>query len=97
MVENYTYTDAFTELQQIVHDIEIGEVSVDELAEKIKRASQLITVCKAKLTASEEEVDSLLGQLVKGENTESEEDTNSDKQQSEQDEDDFQEFIDEEG
>jgi exodeoxyribonuclease VII small subunit len=97
MVENYTYTDAFTELQQIVHDIEIGEVSVDELAEKIKRASQLITVCKAKLTASEEEVDRLLGQLVKGENTESEEDTNSDKQQSEQDEDDFQEFIDEEG
>jgi hypothetical protein len=49
------------------------------------------------LTASEEEVDRLLGQLVKGENTESEEDTNSDKQQSEQDEDDFQEFIDEEG
>jgi exodeoxyribonuclease VII small subunit len=97
MVENYTYTDAFTELQQIVHDIEIGEVSVDELAEKIKRASQLIPVCKAKLTASEEEVDRLLGQLVKGENTESEEDTNSDKQQSEQDEDDFQEFIDEEG
>lgn len=64
MEENYTYTDAFNELQGIVHDIEVGEVTVDELAEKIKKASQLIGICKAKLIASEEEVDRLLAQLV---------------------------------
>lgn len=63
MENNYTYTDAFDELQGIVQDIEGGEVTVDALAEKIKRASQLITICKAKLTASEEEVDKLLAQL----------------------------------
>lgn len=61
---NYTYIDAFNELQQIVSDIETGEVNVDELAQKIKRASELIAVCKAKLVASEQEVDRLLNQLT---------------------------------
>ena len=64
MESNYTYIDAFNELQQIVSDIETGEVNVDELAQKIKRASELIAVCKAKLVASEEEVDRLLNQLT---------------------------------
>ena len=63
MESNYTYIDAFNELQQIVSDIEAGDVNVDELATKIKRASELITVCKAKLVASEQEVDRLLNQL----------------------------------
>lgn len=65
MESNYTYIEAFNELQQIVANIETGEVNVDELASKIKRASELIAVCKAKLVASEEEVDRLLSQLTK--------------------------------
>ena len=69
MEPKYTYIEAFNELQQIVADIESGEINVDELAEKIKRASELITICKAKLVASEEEVDRLLSQM----NTESKE------------------------
>ncbi|MBD1430938.1 exodeoxyribonuclease VII small subunit [Sphingobacterium litopenaei] len=64
MESNYTYIDAFNELQQIVSDIEAGDVNVDELAQKIKRASELIAVCTAKLIASEEEVDRLLNQLT---------------------------------
>lgn len=73
MESNYTYIDAFNELQQIVADIEIGDVNVDELASKIKRASELIAVCKAKLVASEEEVERLLSQLSTEEPTEEEE------------------------
>lgn len=63
MENNYTYIDAYNELQQIVDDIESGEVNVDDLAEKIKKASSLINICKAKLTASETEVDRLLLEL----------------------------------
>jgi len=63
MESNYNYIDAYTELQQIVSEIELGDVNVDELARKIQRASQLIIICKAKLTASEEEVTNLLKQL----------------------------------
>ncbi len=64
MEQKYTYVDALHELQAIVKEIEIGDVTVDELAEKIHKASQLIAICKAKLTASEEEVDQLLKQLA---------------------------------
>ena len=63
MENNYTYIDAFNELQQIVSEIEMGDVNVDDLAVKIKRAAELISVCKAKLTASEEEVQQLLKTL----------------------------------
>ncbi|WP_312138680.1 exodeoxyribonuclease VII small subunit [Sphingobacterium sp.] len=63
MENKYTYQDAFVELQQIVADIEDGEVSVDELTSKISRASELLAICKAKLTASEKEVEKLLEKL----------------------------------
>ncbi|PRD53956.1 exodeoxyribonuclease VII small subunit [Sphingobacterium gobiense] len=65
MTENtYTYNDAFEELQLIVSEIESGQTNVDELTEKIRRASQLIAICKAKLTSSEEEVEKLLAKLA---------------------------------
>ena len=60
MAEDITYTAAFDELQQIVQDIESGEISVDELSEKVKRATFLIRICKAKLTSTEEDVKKIL-------------------------------------
>lgn len=61
-----SYSEAFEELQQIVEEIEHGEISVDELSVKVKRATQLIKVCKAKLHATEEEVTKILGELESG-------------------------------
>jgi exodeoxyribonuclease VII small subunit len=58
-----TYTEAFDELQSIVSEIEQGEISVDELSEKVKRAAFLIKVCKQKLTSTEEDVDRILAEL----------------------------------
>lgn len=63
MKDNITYTDAFEELQTIVTEIEEGEISVDELSEKVKRAADLIRVCKAKLTSTEESVNQILKEL----------------------------------
>lgn len=54
------YTEAFLELQKIVAEIEDGEISVDELSEKVKRAAFLIQICKKKLSATEEDVNSIL-------------------------------------
>ncbi|MFD1771259.1 exodeoxyribonuclease VII small subunit [Sphingobacterium suaedae] len=59
----YTYQEAFQELQHIVADIENGQTNVDELTAKIRRASELIAICRAKLTASESEVEKLLAKL----------------------------------
>jgi len=69
MENKYTYIDAFNELQNIVSEIEKGDVNVDDLAVKIKRASELINICKAKLTDSEEEVQRLLNALQAQEST----------------------------
>lgn len=63
MNEEIKYTDAFEELQKIVLEIEEGEISVDELSEKVKRASQLIKICKLKLITTEEDVNQILREL----------------------------------
>lgn len=63
MSEEIKYTDAFDELKQIVSDIEDGEISVDELSIKVKRASELIKLCKEKLTSTEEDVSQILKEL----------------------------------
>ncbi len=63
MKEPITYTKAFEELQEIVSEIEQGEITVDELSAKVKRASELIKVCKEKLTSTEEDVNKILKEL----------------------------------
>ncbi len=63
MSKNETYKQAIEELEQIVNEIENEEISVDELSEKVKRASQLIRLCKTKLTKTEEEVAKVLEEM----------------------------------
>ena len=66
MKKTPTYEDAFNELREIVNEIEEGEVNVDLLSEKVKRAVGLIKVCKDKLTSTEEDVDRILEELGEG-------------------------------
>ena len=63
MSEEIKYTDAFEELQDIDREIEDGEISVDELSIKVKRAALLIKICKSKLTSTEEDVNEILKDL----------------------------------
>lgn len=58
-----TYTAAFEELQTIVGEIEEGEITVDELSEKVKRAAELIKICKEKLSSTEEDVNKILKEM----------------------------------
>ena len=63
MANEITYTVAFEELQQIVRDMEAGEITVDELSVKVKRAAELIAICKNKLSSTEEDVNLILKEL----------------------------------
>ena len=63
MNDSPNYSEAFDELQLIVSEIENGEISVDELSQKVKRATHLIRICKSKLTSTEEDVNALLKDL----------------------------------
>ncbi len=76
MSEKINYTQAFEELQSIVAEIEQGEISVDELSDKVKRASLLIKICKTKLTTTEEDVKKILKELETSSNERAEEDLN---------------------
>ncbi len=66
MSKQIDYTEAFEELQKIVTEIEMGEITVDELSEKVKRAAQLIKICKTKLSTTEEDVNKILQELDSG-------------------------------
>jgi exodeoxyribonuclease VII small subunit len=63
MSEKITYTKAFDELQEIVGDIESGEITIDQLSEKVKRASVLIRICREKLSTTEEDVNKILKEM----------------------------------
>ena len=58
-----TYTAAFEELKEIVDQLENDSISVDELAEKMKRATELMKICKDKLTKTEEEINKTISDL----------------------------------
>jgi exodeoxyribonuclease VII small subunit len=57
------YSDAYQELMEIVQEIENGDISVDVLSEKVKRASVLLRFCKEKLKQTEVDVDQILKDL----------------------------------
>lgn len=65
--EKLSYQEAKAELEQILNDLESEEVNVDELSKKIKRASLLFSLCKAKLLKTEEEVNIILKDLFPNE------------------------------
>lgn len=63
METNLTYETAFKELQQIAREIETESVSVDVLAAKVKRASELIAFCQTRLRATATEVENIIQQM----------------------------------
>ncbi len=58
-----TYNEAVEKLRKIVADIEIGDVEVEILSEKLKDATRLIKLCKEKLYKADEEVKKVLEEL----------------------------------
>lgn len=63
MEKKISYTAAITELEKIVSEMEKGEIGVDALSEKVKRATGLIRVCRSKLTETEKDVNEILGEM----------------------------------
>lgn len=51
-----SYEEAMAEVEQIFSELQQEAVNVDTLSERVKRASELITLCRAKLRKAEGEV-----------------------------------------
>lgn len=58
-----SYEEAYRELTLIAEEIQNESVSVDVLAQKVKRASELITYCQGKLRSTETEVNKIISQM----------------------------------
>ncbi len=56
MKTNLSYSSAYAVLEKLVAQMESEEIQVDELAEKVKQANELIAFCEKKLRAVEKEV-----------------------------------------
>ena len=63
MINNLSYQQALDELTDIVTQLENESIPIDELAQKVKRASDLILYCQSKLTATDTEVKKIIAQL----------------------------------
>jgi len=57
-----SYNEAMKEVEAILAEIGSEQVDVDTLSEKVERASELLKLCKEKLTKAQEKVDKVLAQ-----------------------------------
>lgn len=62
MKEEPKYEEALKELQTIVHHMENDELDIDQLSTQLKRARELIKLCKDKLTKTDEEIKKILAE-----------------------------------
>ena len=60
MNENTKYEEALAQLEAITRKMEAGDYSIDELAEQLKTAQQLIKFCRDKLTKTDAEIKKIL-------------------------------------
>lgn len=60
MKQEQKYEEAFAELQGIVCKMENDELDIDQMSEQLKRAQELIRLCKDKLTKTDEEIKKIL-------------------------------------
>ncbi len=54
------YEEAVAQIDEILKKIRSGEISVDELSAEVKRATELITLCRERLHKAEAEVKSII-------------------------------------
>ncbi len=56
------YKEAMQQLEDISRSISSGELDVDQLADKLKQAKELVEFCKQKLQTVEADVNQILGE-----------------------------------
>jgi exodeoxyribonuclease VII small subunit len=61
--ENLTYEKASAELTAIASDLESESISVDILAEKVKRMAFLLEWCKSKLANTQNDINNIISEM----------------------------------
>lgn len=56
------YEEAVAQLEKIVDKMENDELDIDQLSDQLKRAKELVKLCKDKLTKTDKEIKKLLSE-----------------------------------
>ncbi|HEX6310684.1 MAG TPA: exodeoxyribonuclease VII small subunit [Acidimicrobiia bacterium] len=57
------YAEAMAELEDILGELEGDHLDVDVLAERVRRASELIKTCRARISRAQADVDRIVSDL----------------------------------
>ena len=58
-----TYTQAVTELEELVQKMQDPQCSIDNLSEYTKRSKELLDICRQKLTVADEQLKQILATI----------------------------------
>lgn len=61
--EKLGYADAMVELEAILEELEGDDLDVDVLAERVTRASELIQLCRARISRANADVERIVADL----------------------------------
>jgi len=54
------YEEALKQLETIVNKMESGQLDIDAMGEELKRAQELVKICRDRLTKTDEEIKKIL-------------------------------------
>ncbi len=60
MKTELSYSEAFMQLEGLLEQLEDGDIQLDDLAEKVKQANELILICENKLRSISSEINKAL-------------------------------------
>jgi exodeoxyribonuclease VII small subunit len=65
MKKNLTYSEAFTKLEELVEQLEDGNIPLDKLAGNVKQANEWVAVCETKLRQIQTEIEEVSESMSK--------------------------------
>jgi len=61
--EELGYAEAMAELEEILDELEGDHLDVDVLADRVRRASELLTLCRDRISRAQADVDKIVADL----------------------------------
>jgi exodeoxyribonuclease VII small subunit len=61
--DDISYAEAQAELDAILHELDGDEVDVDVLGARVRRAAELLRLCRSRIAAARFEVEQVVGEL----------------------------------
>jgi exodeoxyribonuclease VII small subunit len=62
--KEFSFNDSVLRIEEILKNIESGDLDIDKLSAEVKHASELIKQCQKKLRTTEEEINSIFKEMT---------------------------------